>query len=189
MNLVTTNHKLAVATILIALIGSVAYITLAKTELVPSHTKTIIGTNDSNENHKADIHKNYIKPGAAVRLVSPAQYSLATGDLLPLDIVLSNVAIGVTKVDLSAVDGLSIVGETTFFFEGKKEILLPISVQAEAEQLAYLNIYIEHTDNIGQRTTRALAIAFDSRTADQVLLSKPKIAKPYVEMQATESIR
>ena len=131
----------------------------------------------------------YVKPGAPVRLMSPAEFSLDKGDVLPVEVELSTQPLGKTVVQLTAQSGLALVGQTVYSSQGQPRIVMPLNITAEAAALAYVHIWVEHTGVSGQKTTRALAIALDSRPKLLPLQHKAKVAKPYVEMQATEVIR
>lgn len=131
----------------------------------------------------------YVKPGAPVRLMSPAEFTLEEGDALPLEVELSTQPLGETVVKLSSQSGFLLAGQTQYSSQGKSRIVMPLTVTAEAAALGYVHIWVEHTGVSGQKTTRALAIALDSRPKLLPLQYKAKVAKPYVEMQATEVIR
>lgn len=138
---------------------------------------------------KAQASTPYAKPGAPVRLMSPAEFSLAKGDELSLEVELSTHPLGKTVVKLAPGSGLTISGQLNYSAQGERRIVMPLQVTAQAAALSYVHIWVEHTGVSGQKTTRALAIALDSRPVQLPLQYKAKVVKPYVEMQATEVIR
>ena len=137
----------------------------------------------------AQANTPYAKPGAPVRLMSPAEFSLAKGDVLPLEVELSTHPLGTTVVKVASGGGITVSGQLNYSAQGERRIVMPLQVAAQAAALSYVHVWVEHTGVSGQKTTRALAIAFDGRSKELPFQHKAKVAKPYIEMQAAEVIR
>lgn len=131
----------------------------------------------------------YVKPGAPVRLVSPAVFELFAGDVLPIELELATHPIGLTTVSLSSDSGVVINGRRTYQLQDQKRIVMPLEVTAESSGLGYIHLHVEHRSVTGQVTARALAVAIDSRSQLLPLQRKASKTQSYIEMQATEVIR
>lgn len=127
----------------------------------------------------------YQKPGAPVTLVSKASYRLAVGQETTIDLGLK-LAPGTTKVRLQNDEGLIVKGSDRWETSDVQS-QQSLKVTALTAQKAYIHVFVEHLAANGYKTTRALAIAIDSRSAQQALKAKPPV-KPYIEMQASETI-
>lgn len=135
--------------------------------------------------HQPHHGDSYQKPGAPVMLASKAQYRVAVGQEAAIDLVLK-LAPGETQVRMQNDAGLIVDGPASWQ-ASDAESRQTLTVTPLAAQKAYIHVYVEHRSPDGHVTTRALAVAIDSRSAQQALKSV-KPAKPFIEMQAAETI-
>lgn len=135
--------------------------------------------------HQSNSLGAYQKPGAPVRLVSKTHYRIAVGQEATVDLVLK-LAPGETQVRLQNDAGLIVNGPESWQVTDS-ESLQTLKVTPLAAQKAYIHVYVEHRSLDGHLSTRALAVAIDSRSPQQAVKSD-KPAHPYVEMQAAETI-
>lgn len=132
--------------------------------------------------------KPYVKPGAPVRLLNPNGYTLTAGVPLSVDLGLA-LGNGVTNVTLVPSKHLSLLSSDSFEFVNQRSVNIPLQVLTEVTELAHINLFVEHKTSEGQRTTRALAVVFDSRTRDELRRAKVKPAPDIMIMPAQETIR
>ena len=135
--------------------------------------------------HQPSHGETYQKPGAPVRLASKTQYRVAVGQEAAIDLVLK-LAPGETQVQIQNDAGLIVDGPASWQ-SSDAESRQTLTVTPLAAQKAYIHVYVEHRSPDGHVSTRALAVAIDSRSAQQALKSV-KPAKPFIEMQAAETI-
>lgn len=129
--------------------------------------------------------ETYQKPGAPVRLASKSQYRADVGQEIAVDLVLK-LAPGEADIRLQNDTGLIVSGPSSWKVD-EAESRQTLDVTPLAAQKAYIHVYVEHRSPAGHLSTRALAVAIDSRSAQQAVKSD-KPAKPYIEMQAAETI-
>lgn len=135
--------------------------------------------------HLSSHGDSYQKPGAPVRLASKTQYRVAVGQEAAIEIVLK-LAPGETQIRLQNDAGLIVNGPSSWQVN-EPESHQTLTVTPLAAQKAYIHVYVEHSSPDGHVSTRALAVAIDSRSAQQALKAV-KPAKPFIEMQAAETI-
>jgi hypothetical protein len=121
--------------------------------------------------HDAHEHRSPGKPGADVALVSPGIRTLPLGDARELELAIqSHLSQGSLYIRLEPSQDLQLasgVREWHFELNGARTLTLPITVQALAEGQHYIHVFIEHIDEHGIGTTRALAT--ELRTDDGLL--------------------
>lgn len=132
-----------------------------------------------------DHTASYQKPGAPVTMASKTQYQLALGQERTIELALK-LAPGETQIRLQPDEGIVVQGPSHWRTD-ELHSSQTFKVTALAAQKAYIHVFVEHTSPQGHISTRALAIAIDSRGAQQALKSTAP-AKPYVEMRAAETI-
>jgi len=106
-----------------------------------------------------------------VALVSPGIRTLPLGDARELELAIqSHLSQGSLYIRLEPSQDLQLasgVREWHFELNGARTLTLPITVQALAEGQHYIHVFIEHIDEHGIGTTRALAT--ELRTDDGLL--------------------
>lgn len=148
------------------------------------------------ETRQAHHHRSPGKPGADVALVSPGIRTLLLGDTQALELQIqshhTHGALHIRVVPSQDLKMLSGVRQWSFELSGQQVLALPLTVQTLAEGQHYLHVFIEHIDQDGTRTSRALATEF--RTADHVQTRAyaksfhAGTASPYRTLPAREEI-
>ena len=138
----------------------------------------------SAHNHHHDHeHRSPGKPGADVALAGAGIRTLAVGEIHELELAMqSHLVHGSLHVRLEPSQDLHLVSDVRewhFDVEGESVLTLPIAVQARAEGQHYVHVFIEHVDQHGVTTSRALATEF--RTFDEPL------TKAYAKSFSVES--
>ena len=146
--------------------------------------------------HAHHLHRSPGKPGADVTLVSPGIRTLLLGDTQALELQIqshhTHGALHIRVVPSQDLKMLSGVRQWSFELSGQQVLALPLTVQTLAEGQHYLHVFIEHIDQDGTRTSRALATEF--RTADHVQTRAyaksfhAGTASPYRTLPAREEI-
>lgn len=148
------------------------------------------------ETRQAHHHRSPGKPGADVTLVSPGIRTLLLGDTQTLELLIqSHHRHGTLHVRVEPSQELQMLSDArqwSFALSDQEVLALPLTLQALAEGLHYLHVFIEHIDPDGTHSTRALATEF--RTADHV--QAPAYAKslragtanPYRALPVSEEI-
>lgn len=150
----------------------------------------------AHDHHHQHEHRSPGKPGADVALVSPGIRTLTLGENSALTLeIQSHLAQGSLHIRLQPSQDLQLVSDTRewhFDLTSERAVALPITVQAVAEGQHYVHVFIEHVDQHGVTTSRALATEF--RTFDESLANtyaksfSLKNPSEYRTLPASESI-
>ena len=145
---------------------------------------------DHTDHSKIHTAQPYYKPGAPVRLLSPFQYNLNPNDELSVTLDLGVPASGTVDIALLTDEGgLSILSPQNLTLEANKQLHVPVTLRAGVTpSLAFLRLHIRYTSSAGQISTRALAVAFDSRSEQTKTQLKTRKMPDVISMPATESI-
>lgn len=118
----------------------------------------------AHSHHHDHEHRSPGKPGADVALASPGIRTLTLGDTRELELeIQSHLAQGSLHIRLQPSQDLLLVSDTRewdFDLNDAHALTLPLAVQALAEGQHYIHVFIEHVDDQGVTTTRALATEF-----------------------------
>lgn len=140
-------------------------------------------TSGHHHHHHDHEHRSPGKPGADVALTSPGIRALPLGDTRDLELAIqSHLTDGTLQIQLETSQDLQMVSGThewNFELNGAQTLTLPITVQALAEGQHYVHVFIEHVNDDGARTTRALATELRTGTGF--------IAKAYAKSFSGES--
>lgn len=133
--------------------------------------------------HHDHEHRSPGKPGADVTIAGAGIRTLAVGETREMDLEMqSHLVQGSLHIRLEPSQDLQLVSNTQewhFDLGGERSLKLPIAVQALAEGQHYVHVFIEHVDEHGVSTSRALATEF--RTFDESL------TKAYAKSFSVES--
>lgn len=121
--------------------------------------------------HHDHEHRSPGKPGADVTMAGAGIRTLAVGETREMQLEMqSHLVQGSLHIRLEPSQDLQLVSNTQewhFDLSGESSLKLPIAVQALAEGQHYVHVFIEHVDEHGVSTSRALATEF--RTFDEPL--------------------
>ena len=137
---------------------------------------------------KAQAARPYYKPGAPVAITSPSEYEITPGTPLKLELALRVAGHGETHLSLVPSAGLALHSSNEIQFEGGQKVIV-LEVSTDRYDLSHLRIFAEFEDAKGFVSSRAMSLAFDSRTQAQRAKPGSFQSKDVVVMPATETVR